>query len=253
MNTNKKLAAIDRICSVVIPFFNGNNYINETISSILQNKPVAEIIIVVDKNSEEPLIESSSNIIRILYNTSNFKGAGIARSIGFNSAKYEYVAFLDSDDLWSPLRLEKHIKYMKKKDYVFSFHDYWNFNENGKKLITQTGPYNLDGFLKKSFVIGCLTVLIHKSRVPFIKGNTLKKRNDYLMWFELINFLNKNNFKWGGANFTDAHHRLHKDSLTHSKLSSAIYYYKYLGFCNLSFTTKIKCYLYYILNTLGNR
>lgn len=245
---------IDECCSVVIPFYNSNKYINETINSLLKNKPVGEIIVVVDKGSEKPLIESDSIKIKIVNNYSINRGPGIARSLGYEIAKYEYVAFLDSDDLWSPTKLEKHINCMKEMDYVFSFHNYWNFDKSGKKkLIRQTGPYNLKGFLKKSFVVGCLTVLINKNSVPILKGNTLKKRNDYLMWFELISYLDSKNLKWGGFDIDSSYHRLHKDSLTNSKISSAIYYYKFLGFCNLRFLTKLKYYCYYLINTIGNR
>ena len=240
--------------TVVIPFFNGNKYINETLDSIFKNQYIQKVIICVDKDSDRPKLNLANEKITILQNDTVSRGPGIVRALGFNAADTKYVAFIDSDDLWGEGKIKKHVDFMLSKNLGFSFHNYWNI-KNGKKTkeIKQKGPYTLDGFLKKKFTIGCLTVMIDKEMIRKIPGNSLTKRNDYFMWFELINFMDKNRILWGGFDMNEAFHRLHKDSLTHSRIDSAIHYYKFLKHCQLSITKRIKYFFFYALNSFRNR
>lgn len=240
--------------TVVIPFFNANKYINETLESVFKNEYIQDVIICVDKNSHKPDIIKNNPKIKIIYNDTALNGPGIVRAIGFNKANTKYVAFLDSDDLWGVNKIKNHVDFMHENNFGFSFHNYWNMKNAVKtKMIKQTGPYTFDRFIKKKFIIGCLTVIIDKEKINKISGNSLPKRNDYFMWFELIKHMEENNILWGGVNIDDAFHRLHKDSLTHSKINSALHHYKFLVHCKIPILRRIQYFAYYIFNSLGNR
>jgi len=104
------MAQIPKI-SVVIPTYNRAIYVTQAIESVLaQTVPTDEIIVVDDgstDNTQEVLKRFGD---RIRYIRQDNTGAGIARNTGIKSSKNEYVAFLDSDDLWEPNRLERQLE-----------------------------------------------------------------------------------------------------------------------------------------------
>lgn len=113
--------------SVIIPTFNREKTISRAIQSILnQTYNNIEIIVVDDKstdNTEE--IVKNFNEEKIYYiKHSNNQGACAARNTGIKNAKGEYIAFLDSDDLWKPDKLEKQLYFLKENnsDLVFCSH-----------------------------------------------------------------------------------------------------------------------------------
>ena len=97
------------------------------------------------------------------------------------------MAFLDSDDLWVPQKLEKQIKFMKGNGYYFTYTNYSEIDENGNlngkritgpKKITKTGMFNYCW-------PGCLTVMYDASKIGLIQIEDIKKNNDYAMWLKV--------------------------------------------------------------------
>src|SRR5688572_27262369 len=107
--------AIDRnsLISVVIPTFNRAHLISEAIESVLaQSYPNWELIIVDDGSTDETqsLIRNFSDT-RIRYFRIEHSGSfGTVRNFGIQASKGEYIAFLDSDDIWDPMKLEKQLQ-----------------------------------------------------------------------------------------------------------------------------------------------
>ncbi|WP_291286189.1 glycosyltransferase family A protein [Flavobacterium sp.] len=94
--------------SVVIPLYNKADYIENTIKSILdQTFTDYEIIVVNDGCTDNSVVKVEAfNDNRIqLYSQKN-QGASMARNLGIEKAKYDYIALLDADDLWMPNHLE---------------------------------------------------------------------------------------------------------------------------------------------------
>lgn len=94
--------------SIVIPLYNKSNYIEKTLQSVLNQTFINyEIIIINDgstDDSESKVKEFNDERIQ-LYNQKN-QGAAMARNLGIEKAKYDYIAFLDADDLWMENHLE---------------------------------------------------------------------------------------------------------------------------------------------------
>ena len=96
--------------SVVIPAFNCENYIGETIDSVLQQTLKAFEIIVVDDGSTDgtaATLESFRSSIRYIYQSN--KGPSAARNAGISYASGDYIAFLDNDDVWLPDKLSRQV------------------------------------------------------------------------------------------------------------------------------------------------
>ena len=181
---------MSELVSVIMPSYNTANFIAESIRSVIaQTYPNWELIIVDDCSRDEtdavvaPFL--ADNRIRYLKNEKN-GGAAVSRNRALREAKGKWVAFLDSDDLWLPEKLEKQIEFMEKNNYHFSYTNYIETDEesktNGKRVtgpkkITKHGMYNYCW-------MGCLTVMYDAETVGLIQIADIKKNNDYAMWLK---------------------------------------------------------------------
>ena len=117
------------LVSVIIPYFNKKQYIKDAVNSVLNQtfKNFEVIIVYDDKNliDYNYLTDEFKNIknIKIFKNEKNI-GAGLSRNFGIKKAKGEIIAFLDSDDLWLPTKLEDQLNFMQKNNYEFTFSNY---------------------------------------------------------------------------------------------------------------------------------
>ena len=205
--------------SIIMPSYNTAPFIAESINSVIaQTYADWELIIVDDASTDntvdvvgkftEPAevnsngchpertlepqaiggVEGSSLEKRIHYlkNDRN-RGAAYSRNRALREAKGRWIAFLDSDDTWTPDKLEKQIAFMTKNGYAFSYTRYEEMDENGKptgtivggpKRITKTGMYNYCW-------PGCLTVMYDREVVGDIQIAEIQKNNDYAMWLKI--------------------------------------------------------------------
>ena len=107
-----------------MPTYNCGKFIGGTIESIInQTYPNWELIVVDDcsKDDTEKVMRKYLKDKRINYiKLEKNSGAAVARTESMKRAKGNYMAFLDSDDLWYPEKLEKQLKFMQDNDYSFS-------------------------------------------------------------------------------------------------------------------------------------
>lgn len=124
------------LISIIIPVYNAGKYIKDTIDSILaQDYKNYEVILVNDcsKDDSVKIIDSyrEDTRIRLINNTSN-QGAALSRNVGIAEAKGDYIAFVDSDDIWDSHKLSKELKFMKENDIEFAFTSYEFGDENAR-------------------------------------------------------------------------------------------------------------------------
>lgn len=179
------------LVSIIMPSYNTENYIEASIESVQhQTYENWELIIVDDcstDNTDEVVCPFlSDRRIRYLKNEQN-SGAAISRNRALREAKGKWIAFLDSDDLWMPEKLEKQISFMEKNGFSFSFTNYEEIDVDGNstgikvtgpKRVTKTGMFNYCW-------LGCLTVMYDRDVVGPIQIEDIKKNNDYAMWLEV--------------------------------------------------------------------
>jgi len=182
---------MNELVSIIMPSYNTSRFIEETINSVLsQTYSDWELLIVDDCSSDDtddvvqPFLADGR--IRYLKNERN-SGAAVSRNRALREAKGKWIAFLDSDDLWMPEKLEKQIEFMKKNGYHFSYTNYAEINVDGKRNgISVTGPKKITktGFFNYCWP-GCLTVMYDAEAIGLIQIADIKKNNDYAMWLKV--------------------------------------------------------------------
>lgn len=118
--------------SVIIPTYNREKYIVETLQSVFaQTFTDYEVIVIDDGSTDNTSVVLKPYLDRIIYIRKPNGGQGSARNAGIKMAKGEYMAFLDSDDLWMPEKLELQVKYLDEHpDVGLVFTDYVVFSED---------------------------------------------------------------------------------------------------------------------------
>lgn len=188
MNTMKDYGLV----SIITPNWNCAQFISETIRSVqAQTYTNWEMIIVDDCSTDEskkvvePFLKEDGRI-HFLCDDKN-SGAAVSRNYALRMAKGKWIAFLDSDDIWTPDKLEKQLVFMVKNGYKFSYTEYIEMDELGKekgvrisgpKHVTRRGMYNFCW-------PGCLTVMYDQEAVGLIQIANIKKNNDYAMWLKV--------------------------------------------------------------------
>ncbi|MDO4188957.1 MAG: glycosyltransferase family 2 protein [Lachnospiraceae bacterium] len=131
---------MDELVSIVIPVYNAEKCISDTVASIRSQDYTNWEIFLVDDSSQDKSLEIIKSLecenIHVL--TSGGKSAALARNKGIDAATGRYIAFLDADDLWDPHKLSKQLEFMKKHDAAFSFTGYEFADEFGvsvKKIV----------------------------------------------------------------------------------------------------------------------
>lgn len=247
---------LDKSVTVVIPFYNVDTYLHETLLSVQKNEQYISSVVIIEDigSSKAPSYKDISLPIRHISNQTGQKGAGVCRFIGFEEAKTRYVAFLDADDIWHPDKLERQIKFMHDKKVGFSFHSFRHLDVGGRtKEVVVNGPFNLHRFLAKKFIICCSSVVVDKIKVTDVRPNTLKRRNDYRMWFDIITFCEKHNIRFEGFDFVGIHHRLHDKALTRSKIKAVFYQWVFYRSIGLTLFKSAVYMIPYLLNTIRSR
>ena len=130
----------DGLVSIITPTFNSANFIEETIKSVLsQTYPNWEMIIVDDcsgDDTEEIVSQYVREDTRIKYiRLEKNSGAAVARNKAMREAEGEYMAFLDSDDIWTAEKLSEQLSFMQEHNVSFSCTDYEQISESGEKQV----------------------------------------------------------------------------------------------------------------------
>ena len=216
---------INGLVSIIMPSWNTGNFIADSIQCVLaQTYTDWELLIVDDcstDNTDEiirPFLKDTR--IRYIKNDVN-SGAALTRNKAMKKAQGEWIAFLDSDDLWMPTKLENQVRFMQANNYVLSYHEYEKIDESGESLdIYVSGPnvinrkkiYNYD-------YIGLLTMMYSAKHFGMVQIKDIKKNNDYAILLKLFKnpgteaYLLKENL---------ARYRIRKKSISHDKLGKKL-------------------------------
>lgn len=179
------------LVTIIMPSYNTGRFIKETIESVLaQSYTTWELIIVDDCSNDntDDVVNPYLTDGRIHYIKNDINsGAAVSRNRALREAKGKWIAFLDSDDLWEPDKLQKQISFMRDNGYHFSYTNYIEIDEeskaNGKSV---TGPKRISKHGMYNYCwMGCLTVMYDADTVGLIQIADIKKNNDYAMWLKV--------------------------------------------------------------------
>jgi glycosyltransferase involved in cell wall biosynthesis len=157
------------LVSVIIPTYNRANTIARAIESALkQTYTNIEVIIVDDAsgdNTEEKVKAIDDSRIKYMRHETN-KGGGAARNTGISDAKGEYIAFLDSDDVWLPEKIEKQVRLFDHADprvgVIYTGFYRTDGNDRITKQVTPSMKGNLYNRLLEGNFIGTTSVIMAK-------------------------------------------------------------------------------------------
>lgn len=179
--------------SVIMPTFNCAKYIAESIASVQRQTMENWELFVVDDGSTDntaqiltPLLADS----RIHYHVlPEKKGVAYARSWAIRHAQGDYIAFLDSDDLWAPEKLERQLAFMSSTPCYFSCTAYRRIDAEGKPLGQIQLPFDKAGYWTSYMTgnpIGNSTTMYDRRHYGLQQVPEISKRNDYALWLQLL-------------------------------------------------------------------
>lgn len=218
----------DKLVSVITPTYNCAKYIGRTIDSVLAQKYQNWEMIIVDDcskdNTKEIVDEYMKDDTRIKYHLLNENsGAAVARTTAMKLAQGSYMAFLDSDDIWMPDKLERQIKWMTENSYAFTCTAYEQIDEEdnllGKtiKAIKKT-DYNR---LLLDCPVGNSTVMYDVEAMGKFEVPNIRKRNDDALW---LTMLKKEKYIWGMPDVL-MKYRIRQGSISSNKLAVIRYHW----------------------------
>lgn len=157
--------------SVVIPTYNKEKSITKTVESILEQDYMDFEIIIVDDCSSDDTVRIVENAfwgkIRLIKLEKN-SGANTARNKGVLEARGNYIAFMDSDDVWDKSKLSHCMKYIQETDADVIFHGYRRIFPNGREEILPHYDLNMkDNKLKAILWENCVATptMLGKSEI----------------------------------------------------------------------------------------
>ena len=193
LDNNYSLNTNEGLISIIMPTYKCGQFIEKSIMSVqAQTYQNWELIVVDDCSGDGTIsivqdIQKGDHRIYVFSNARN-SGAAVSRNVALREAKGRWIAFLDSDDLWEPTKLEKQIKFMEDNGYAFTYHEYVEIDEDNNELgIRVSGKEHVGKFDMFSCCWpGCLSVMYDASKIGLIQINDIKKNNDTAMWLKVI-------------------------------------------------------------------
>ncbi len=240
--------------SVVTPVYNSALYLAETLDSVLaQSMRDWEMLLVDDGSTDDSLAVAEAYAsrdprIRVLRSERNL-GVARTRNRGVAESRGDYIALLDSDDLWMPDKLEKQLALADSSGADMVYCSYALIDEQGKRccedfLVPPKTDFN--SMLVRS-VISCSTVLI---RADCMKAHPFQlncKHEDLVLWLELL----RDGCRAAGCAEVLAAYRLHRGSRSSNKFQSA--YGRWRVFrdnMGMSFCRSLGCFAAYAASAL---
>lgn len=215
--------------SIITPTYNCGKYIERTIKSVQgQTYKNWEMIIVDDcsvDNTREIVNRIASMDDRIKYFClEKNSGAAVARTRAMEIASGDYMAFLDSDDIWKPEKLQKQLSFMEDNGYFFTSTAYEQIDENDNKLdkIVKAPVKTSYNRLLLDCPVGNSTVMYNVKKMGKFKVPDIRKRNDDALWLQM---LKKEKYIYGMSDVL-MEYRVRQNSISSNKFSLIKYHWK---------------------------
>lgn len=213
------------LVSIITPSYNCSEFIERTITSVQKQTYTNWEMLITDDcstdNSVDIIREIAAQDPRIkLFLLDKNSGAGVARNKSIEQAQGKYIAFLDSDDMWMPDKLEKQISFMKTKKCALSYTSMVNVDEQDNEIGIEISPrkhtFNQN---KRDDKVGFSSAIYDQELVGKIFMPTIRKRQD---WGLVLSVLKMCKVSYG-IKQPLAYYRMGHDSLSKNKLALVKY------------------------------
>jgi glycosyltransferase involved in cell wall biosynthesis len=180
--------------SVVIPVYNRPDLLNRALCSVSKQTTKPDEVLVVDDGSSSPpdLSGSQENLdVNCLRSDKNL-GVSAARNWGIQQARGEWIALLDSDDVWEPKKLERQVQYIDQNPQLLAVHTLEKWIRLGNEVIPPAYLDKSSNRLWERSLKNCLicpsSVLLHRSVFESVGwfDESLPVCEDYDFWLRLL-------------------------------------------------------------------
>ena len=258
------------LVSVIMPVYNAKKIVAESVQSIQTQTYSDWELLAVDDGSQDSSIEILTALsekdqrIRLFRQKQN-GGVAEARNRGIQEADGQYLAFLDSDDLWRPEKLAKQVAFMKEHHVAISATAYGVIDETGKKAGVDRhfmGVKDGDGYrsydfqdLLKGNALGCLTVMMNREALQEqgYKGKIAFpqiRHEDYALWLSIL----RQGVKAYALDEVLADYRINSTSVSGNRWRSAKWTYTiYRDYLRLGRAESMRCFLGYLFSAVAKR
>lgn len=219
------------LVSVIMPTYNCSDYIVQSIQSVISQTLDEWEIQIVDDCSTDQTWEKLQQYLKQYPNIHYHRlphnsGPAAARTEAIRRSNGKYIAFLDSDDLWMPDKLEKQIMFMMKSGVRFSCTAYRQMDAAGKELRTVVVPPAKTDYqkcIRLSNPIGNLTAMYDQEALGKFEVPPIRKRNDFALWLQI---LKKVDFCYGMEEVLGIYRLGRTGSVSRNKLVQAAYHWQ---------------------------
>jgi len=247
--------------SIITPSYNSLDVFKSCLRSVYEQSFTNWELLIIDDCSPDSSYQSILDFIKKNYpNDKRFRvfrnkqnlGPANTRNFGLRKAKGRFIAFLDVDDIWLPLKLETQLNFMKTKDIAFSYHSYLAYDQYlNEKLYSVKVPETLSykEYIKNT-CIGCLTVMLDTSKTGNIKMPNIKSSHDMALWLDILEITE---FAYGFNNHL-ARYRVLKSSNTAKKWKAAKdVWFVIRRYKTHSLPASIYYFIHYAINAIKKR
>lgn len=178
------------LVSVIMPSYNAEKYIDEAIRSVIAQTYTNWELFVIDDGSTDGTARIAQSYAekdsRVIFRqNSHNMGTANTRNIGIRLANGEWIATLDSDDIWHPEKLEIQLKKAQETGALFLYSSYSLFCDGFRQEYTVPEKVDYSSLLTEN-VIGCSTVMMHKSILEDHLFPSEVYHEDYALWLDLL-------------------------------------------------------------------
>lgn len=179
------------LISIIMPAFNAEPYICESIESVLnQSYPNIELIVINDGSTDNTANTISHLMDSIIYIETDNKGVSAARNLGIEQAKGEWLAFLDADDIWFGNKLQLQFDQLGGCNWSYTDSYYFGAQYKHDTKRSDLSPLlsgNIFNHLLTENIITTSSVLVKKSLVQNVGGfdETLEALEDWKLWLDI--------------------------------------------------------------------
>ena len=207
---------------IILPSYNKDIYLEETINSIIHQEFNNWKLIIIDNcstdNSREIIRKYSGNEKISTFFLKKNMGVSFSRNLGVRLSDSKYISFIDADDIWNNSKLQNQIEFMEKNNYNFTYTDYTPFFDKKirifKKEIITPSSFDYKKFLYNSS-IGTSSMILSRKIIGVIKFPKVKTLEDFSFKCEILKKNNAIKF-----NENNTFYRITKNSLTSNKLKN---------------------------------
>lgn len=209
------------LVSVIMPAYNCAPFLKQSVESVKNQTYGNWELLLVDDGSTDGTAALAEGLAaedgRIhVFHTKGRQGPAVARNTALENASGEYAAFLDSDDLWLPEKLEKQLAFMQQTGADFSCTGYMRISEDGKQILGKVRPFPKADYNKVFYManpVGNSTAIFRRTGLEDIRVPMIRKRNDFALWLAV---LKRVDFAYGMSDFLGCY-RVRQESVSSNK------------------------------------